>query len=266
MLALGRAMLHKVVDLDPFALPLGFLLPASDLEEIRHEETLLAPHHMDFPNGNILLGIHGFLLRAGGLNILIDSCVGEHKHRPRRPDWHARRDTGFLARLAAAGASPDEIDVVLCTHLHADHVGWNTRLEDGRWTPTFPKARYVMGRTELAHWEEEERRNPGAHNHGAYRDSVLPVVEAGLCEPVDDGFELGKGMTIVPLAGHSPVQVRKPHWSSVFCSDGDMAARLRLALCERSADGGTLLLPAHIRHTHGMRARRDGAGFRPHLV
>lgn len=291
MLTLGPASLTKIVDIDPFVLPFDFLLPGRDLGELAGEADLLSPHHVDFSAGAILLGLHSFLLRVGGLNILIDSCVGEHKPRPRRADWHDRHDTGYLDRLAAAGLSPNDVDVVMCTHLHADHVGWNTRFENGRWTPTFPKARYLMGRVELEHWQREEQKAPGAHNHGAYADSVLPVIEAGLAEIVDDGFSLLRGLEIVPLHGHSPgqiglhlncgqdghalfcgdafhspAQVFRPHWSSAFCHDGEMAGRLRQSLLERSADEGTLLLPAHLRSAHGMRAQRQGGGFRPVMV
>ena len=291
MLDLGGATLERIADLDPFALPLSFLMPGAEIEAIRHLKPVLAPHHVDFAAGNILLGVQSWLLRAGGLTILIDSCVGEHKVRPRRADWHQRERTGFLDRLKAAGVSPDEVDVVLCTHLHADHVGWNTKLDNGRWVPTFPKARYLIGKTELAHWQALEAKEPGAHNHAAYADSVLPVIEAGLSEKVDDGFELAKGMRIEPLPGHSPgqvglcldcrshgktlfcgdaihspVQVYQPGWASAFCSDRDQAVATRLALLDRAAETGELLVPAHIRGAHGMTIAREGAGYRPYFV
>jgi glyoxylase-like metal-dependent hydrolase (beta-lactamase superfamily II) len=291
MLKLGTATLRKLIDLDPFVLPLDFLLPGAEIARLEHERALLAPDHIDFAGSNVLLGVHSFLLQAGELNMLIDTCVGEHKERPRRPEWHRRKAGGYLAALAGAGLRPEDIDLVFCTHLHADHVGWNTCLEGGRWVPTFPNARYVIGRKELSHWQAEEAAAPGSHNHGAYADSVLPIVESGLCETVEDGFELASGMEVVPLFGHSPgqigldmdcrdgthalicgdafhspAQVFRPGWSSRFCHDGDAATRLRLELLERSAEDGALLLPAHIRNVHGMRILRHGAGFRPELI
>lgn len=291
MLTLGQATLEKIVDIDPFSLPIDFILPDADLDELRRLDPGLAPDHVDFATGTLLLGVHSFLLRTGTLNILIDSCVGEDKERPRRRDWHRRKDTGFLRALAGAGLRPDDIDIVMCTHLHADHVGWNTRLDNGRWVPTFPRARYVIGRAELEHWQTMEREEPGIHNHGAFTDSVLPILEHELCEPVDDGFELFDGALIVPLAGHSPgqigldlhygpnahalfcgdafhspVQVYRPDWSSRFCADSELAAGLRRALCERSAGDGTLLLPAHVRGAHGMRVLSDGTRHRPQMV
>lgn len=291
MFDLGGATLQRIIDLDPFALPLSFLMPGADIAAIRHLAPVLAPHHVDFSTGSVLLGVQSWLLRAGGLTILIDSCVGEHKERPRRADWHRRQETGFIDRLAAAGVAPDEVDVVMCTHLHADHVGWNTRLDGGRWVPTFPKARYLIGRTELAHWQATEAREPGTHNHGAYTDSVLPVIEAGLAEAVDDGFDLSRGMRIETLPGHSPgqiglcldcrshgqalfcgdaihspVQVYQPGWASAFCSDRKQAVATRLSLLERAADTGALLVPAHLRGVHGMTIAREGGGFRPDFV
>jgi glyoxylase-like metal-dependent hydrolase (beta-lactamase superfamily II) len=246
---------------------------------------------VDFATGNILLGIHSLLLRAGGLNILIDTCVGEDKHRPRRPEWHQRKATGYIERLKAAGVAPDDVDVVLCTHLHCDHVGWNTRLDNGRWVPTFPKARYLIGRSELAHWQAAEVAEPGRHNHGAYADSVLPVLEAGLSELVDDGFELARGMRLEALPGHSPgqiglcldggtagralfcgdaihspVQVFRPDWASAFCHDQDQAIRTRGDLLARAAEEDLLLVPAHLRNVWAMRIRREGDGFKPDFV
>jgi glyoxylase-like metal-dependent hydrolase (beta-lactamase superfamily II) len=291
MLDLGGATLQRTVDLDPFRLPLAFLMPAADIDAIRPHQMLLEPDHVDFATGEVLLGLHSLLLRTGGLTVLIDTCVGEHKPRPRRADWHDRSATGYLERLAGAGIAPADVDIVLCTHLHADHVGWNTRLENSRWVPTFPNARYLIGRTELAHWQAEEARAPGRHNHGAYADSVLPVVEAGQVEPVEDGFELGSGVRLIGLPGHSPgqvglcldcrsrgqvlfcgdaiqtpVQVLQPEWSSQFCADAALAARTRVALFERAIAADALVVPAHLRRASAIRVRRDGNGYRPELV
>ena len=291
MLCFGQTRIDKITDLDPFVLPASLLLPGRDLSELAHEAALLAPDHVDFTAGTLLISLHSFLLRTDTLTILVDTCVGECKPRPRRADWYNRQATGYLRRLAGVGVKPEEVDVVLCTHLHADHVGWNTRLKDGRWVPTFPNARYIMGQDELAHWQAEEAASPGAHNHGAYTDSVLPVIEAGLAEPVADGFALSKGLRIIPLRGHSPgqvglelesegegnavfcgdaihspVQVFRPDWSSGFCHDPAQAAATRRTLLDRAADQNLLLLPAHTRKAFGFRVRREGAGYRPEMV
>ncbi|MFL6798536.1 MAG: MBL fold metallo-hydrolase [Xanthobacteraceae bacterium] len=280
--------MHRIVDVDPFALPLSFLFPGADLTMIRHDELILAPHHVDYAQSHILLVIQSLLLRTATLNILIDTCVGEHKPRPGRPEWHQRSASGFLERLASAGVMPEQVDIVLCTHLHADHVGWNSHLSNGRWVPTFPNARYLIGRSELAYWQARETAEPGKHNHGSYRDSVLPIIEAGQCDIVDDGFDLTRGMTLLPLPGHSPgqiglcldcgagkhayfcgdaihspAQVFQPQWASAFCSDREMAIRQRRLLLDRAADTDALIVPAHLRKAHGMRIERRGSGYYP---
>ena len=291
MLTLGAARIDKITDIDPFVLPASLLLPGCDLGELRPEAAMLCPDHVDFDADTLLISLHSFVLRVNGLVILIDSCVGEAKPRPRRADWHDRTDTGYLDRLARAGLRPEDVDIVMCTHLHADHVGWNTRLMDGRWVPTFPKARYVVGQDELAHWQAEEAAHPGAHNHGAFADSVLPVIEAGQVEEVRDGVSLATGMQIVPLRGHSPgqiglsleagragsalfcgdalhspVHVFRPGWSTAFCHDAQEAAQTRHTLLAKAAEEDLLLLPAHTRNACGFRVRHRGDGFVPVMV
>ena len=286
-LDLGGAHLRRITDLDRFALPLSLLFPEARQQELEPFRADLAPWHYDFDAGAVLLGVHSLLLRLDGLTVLIDTCVGACKLRPARPEWHARKAQGYLAALAAAGLGPEDIDMVFCTHLHADHVGWNTRLQDGRWVPTFPRARYVMGRAEHDHWQKAEAQAPGQHNHGAYADSVLPVVAAGQADLVEDGADLHHGLSVLPLPGHSPgqtglaldlqgrrvvfcgdaihspLQIFRPDWSSRFCHDPDQARRTRLHLLEQAAAEDLALVPAHLRGALGLRVRGHGGGFRP---
>ncbi|WP_430249623.1 MBL fold metallo-hydrolase [Neorhizobium sp. DAR64860/K0K1] len=290
MLTFGDATIDTMTDLDPFVLPVDLLFPGRSLEVLRAHAAMLSPHHVDFDAETILLGVHSHLLRVNGLMILIDTCIGEHKQRPRRADWHQRQATGYLTPLAAAGLRPQDVDIVLCTHLHADHVGWNTQLVDGRWVPTFPKARYLIGRTEFDTWQAEEAKAPGHHNHGAFNDSVLPVVEAGIAEWVDDGFELGRNLSLMALPGHttgqlglclcegarkaffcadaihSPVQVYQPDWASRFCSDPEIAIATRRTLLDRVAGTDDLLIPAHLRQYSAMKIARTPDGFAPDWV
>jgi glyoxylase-like metal-dependent hydrolase (beta-lactamase superfamily II) len=202
-----------------------------------------------------------------------------------------RSGSGYLEGLANAGLRPEDVDIVLCTHLHADHIGWNTRLDNGRWVPTFPKARYLTGGKDLAFFRAQEQANPGVSNHGSFSDSVLPVEEAGQMETVEDGFDLGRGLSIVGLPGHSPgqvgldllfgagehvifcgdaihspVQVYKPEWATRFCADAGTAVTTRMALMEQSADDGAMLLPSHLRNAMAMRIRRCNRGFEPILI
>lgn len=291
MLKLGNATVETIVDLDPFDLPINFLMPSADIARIEQFRDVLEPDHVDFAKGIVRLGVQSHLLRIGGLNVLIDSCVGEHKQRPRRADWHDRAGTGFLERLAAAGIRPEDVDVVLCTHLHADHIGWNTRLENGRWVPTFPKARYLVSTTELTHWQAVEAQEPGKHNHGVFADSMLPIVEAGLSETVDDGFELAAGARLTAMPGHTPgqiglcldcgggrraifcsdvmqtpVQVYHPEWSSAFCSDKEAAAVTRRSILKAAVENDDLVIPAHLRNARAMRIEKVAEQYRPIFV
>lgn len=288
MVALGpHATLERVIDLDPFRLPLDFLFPEARLDALEGARDWLAPHHIDFDRAEVLLGVQSHLLRINGRIILIDSCVGEHKSRPNRADWHMRAGTGYLARLAAHGVTPADVDVVFCTHLHADHIGWNTRLEDGRWVPTFPNARYLIGKAELAHWLTH-----AAANHGAFNDSVAPLLDAGCVDTVEDGADLGGHMhlearlSVTDLPGHSPgqtglilqspgtraifcgdaihspAQLVRPDWSSQFCHDPLQAARTRQQLLAEAHDTDSLLIPAHLRDAIAFRARPKQSGGR----
>ena len=136
----------------------------------------LAPDHYDPASGMLKLSVHSWLLSVGGKRILIDACVGNHKTRAARKMWDML-DTPWLARLAAAGARPEQIDMVMCTHLHVDHIGWNTRLDNGRWVPTFPNAKYVFSTQDYEHYLALDRDPAtGPVNGGSFRDSVLPVV------------------------------------------------------------------------------------------
>jgi glyoxylase-like metal-dependent hydrolase (beta-lactamase superfamily II) len=234
------------------------------------------------------LSIHSLVLRVAGRVVLIDTCVGEDKPRPRRAPWNERAATSYLARLAAVGLRAEDVDVVFCTHLHADHVGWNTRLLNGRWVPTFPNARYLMGRAELAHWQAELRAQPAAEvNHGSYADSVLPVIEAGRADLVDTEHELLDGLVDRALPGHTPgqvglslrrgdafglfvgdaihhpVQLVQPDWSSSLCTDQQRARETRRKFLAEAAECRAWLVPAHFSGATGVQIRARGNGFVP---
>ncbi len=234
----------------------------------------------------MLLAVQSHVVRIGGKVILVDTCVGEHKPRTRRAEWNARSGSGYLANLAAAGCRPEDVDFVLCTHLHVDHVGWNTRLDNGRWVPTFPNARTIVSAKELAHTQAEVAKDPQV-NHGSYADSVLPILEAGLVDTVEAGAHLTEGAELIGLPGHTPgqtglkvatgdsssvvicgdaihtpVQILRPEWSSAFCCDGGEAARTRTGLLEEASETDMVVVPSHLRGS-GLRIRRGSNGFLP---
>jgi glyoxylase-like metal-dependent hydrolase (beta-lactamase superfamily II) len=280
------ATVSRVIDIDPFALPLAFLFPGATLDALGTARDSLTGTHVDWTHGNILLAVQSHLIRFGGKTILLDACVGEHKPRPARPDWHQRSGTNYLANLAGAGYTPDDIDIVMCTHLHADHVGWNTRLDSGRWVPTFANARYLMSQIEIDHRASEAAAKPEA-NHGSFQDSILPVVERGLVTTVEAGDEIVDGAWVLALPGHapgqigleiaagkgervvfcgdaihSPAQVFRPEWSSAFCHDQVQARTTRRALLERAAGQGLRLIPNHLRG-RSMHIHDKNGGFVP---
>lgn len=280
-LILDDLQITGLTDLDRFDIPLSTLLPGADPSTLEGIEWL-GPDVLS--DGILHLKIRSWLLRLNGRVILIDTCVGAHKERPNWPDWHRRDGASWLAALAAEGLGPQDVDIVMCTHLHADHIGWNTQLVDGRWIPTFPNARYVCARTEYDHWVNVAA--DGGDRHGAIADSVLPVMEAGVMDLVDDGWELapgldlqtapghspghmcvhanqGRGAAFVGDAIHSPVQLARPELSSAFCSDPDQARATRMSLLSDISESDRLLIPAHFPDPGWITVERDGAGYRP---
>ena len=202
----SRAAIQRIVDLDPFALALDFLFPDASLTALTPWRDTLDGPHIDWTNASVLPAVQSHLIHFGGKTILIDTCVGEHKERPARSEWHRRAATRYIANLAAAGYTPEDVDIVMCTHLHADHVGWNTRLDSGRWAPTFPNARYLMSKVEVHHRSQEVAAKRQA-NHGSFQDSVLPVIERGRADFVEPGDHILDGAAILALPGHAPAQI-----------------------------------------------------------
>lgn len=283
---LGKLLVSKVLEMES-GLPMSTVMPqisAADLARLKrwHWDETLAD---DPANASFSLSIHSYVLQVDGLNILIDGCNGNHKDRS-VPFAH-QLNSPWLANLAAVGLTPADIHMVLCTHLHADHVGWNTRLENGRWVPTFPNARYLFGKRDLDFFSTQEHE---IFHREAYLDSVLPVLDAGLAEIVDEDAivhrEIGDGIWLEPAFGHSPgcclinaqrdgapivfsgdvihhpVQLVRPDIHFFADENGAMAAATRIALLERIADQETVLFPAHFRGTSAGHVQRDGESYR----
>ena len=263
---LGEVTITRVVEVDRSSLPTARMLPDSSETAIARHHGWLKPNFWDDAVGDLGARIQSYLVRTPEHTILIDTCFGNDKERASFPAGH-RRQGRYLDDLRAAGAGPEDIDVVVCTHLHIDHVGWNTRLVGGRWVPTFPRARYVFVGEEWEFWRHESQT--GAEPTGCIADSVMPVVAAGQADLVDSHHVLGKHLRFEPSPGHTPghvclrlrtsggeaifsgdlmhrtVQVAEPQWSSIFCHDGAQAARTRGQFVEQHADSGVLVLAAH---------------------
>ncbi|MFI1838464.1 MBL fold metallo-hydrolase [Streptomyces olivaceoviridis] len=199
----GDVAVHRIdeVLLPPATGP--WLLPDATPDIVAAQDWL-RPCFAD-DKGTLRIDSHSFAFTLGGLRILVDTGIGNGKKRA-NPAWHDL-DTAYLEDLTAAGFPPDSVDLVILTHLHADHVGWNTRKADGEWVPTFPHARYLTSRTEREFWagyDMEEAREQ------MFRDSVIPVEEAGLLDLVDvpaEGLDVVPGLRLLPTPGHTPGHV-----------------------------------------------------------
>jgi glyoxylase-like metal-dependent hydrolase (beta-lactamase superfamily II) len=262
--AIGDIVISKLIeDVHPFDTKTGLPDATPDVFEANRE--WLAPHLYDFSADTLLLSFHTYIVRTPKHTILVDTCIGNDKERPWSEIWH-HRSGPYLDQMIAMDVAPESVDYVMCTHLHADHVGWNTRLLDGRWVPTFPNAKYIFSRRDYDHYAGTD---PDDHSHNAFRDSVLPIVEAGQAVMIDDDFSIDDTVTILPTPGHTPghycvrlrsqgaeailtgdlmhfgVQVARPDWSAVFCVDGVASAATRKTFVDTYADSDVLIMPAH---------------------
>jgi glyoxylase-like metal-dependent hydrolase (beta-lactamase superfamily II) len=286
-LTVGGIVIEGVLELPRVPIRLAEMLPASSSALIDAESDWLAPRFAHRSRSGDWIGFltfQSYLVRTAHHTILVDTCVGNHKDRGGYEPFHGM-DTPWLDRLAATGVAPEQVDFVMCTHMHPDHIGWNTRLADGRWVPTFPRARYVFARREYEHrralWERD-----GAAVERAYTDSVLPVVESGQAVIVESDHALDDQVCLEAAHGHTPgnvvirlrdgaaqavlsgdvlhhpLQVRYPEWSSQFCEDPQASAACRREFVTRHADTDTLIVPAHFPAPTAGRIRSDGERWR----
>jgi glyoxylase-like metal-dependent hydrolase (beta-lactamase superfamily II) len=276
---IGDVTVTKIVELEMTG-GSRFLLPQATPEAVL-PIAWLQPHFAD-ENGRLRMSIHSFIVETPDRRIVVDTCLGNDKQGRRIPHWNGR-DGPFLADLAEAGFAAESIDTVLCTHLHVDHVGWNTRLVDGKWVPTFPRARYLMGRTEYEHWTTVKDRPDMA---GILADSVTPVIEAGLATMVETNERICDEISLVPTLGHTPghvsvmiqsrgeqalitgdfmhhpCQVAHPEWSTLADSDPDQGIETRRRMFQRLAGTPVLIIGTHFAGATAGRLVVDGDGYR----
>jgi glyoxylase-like metal-dependent hydrolase (beta-lactamase superfamily II) len=242
--------------------------------------------HFAFDDGNLHLSIHAFVVEAGGKRIVVDTCVGNDKERPETPFHHLA--TRFFEDLSAAGFPPESIDYVLCTHMHVDHVGWNTRLVNGKWVPSFPNARYLFARTEWEHWskEAESEADGGLHASAVIGDSVRPIFDAGLAQLVEATHQVTPEVRLEPTPGHTPghvsvriasrgaeavitgdmihhpIQCAEPEICTHFCTDAERARATRRSFLARHAGAPVLVLGTHFAGPTGGHIAQDGETWR----
>lgn len=247
----------------------------------------LAPDFYDPATGLFPMPMQTWILRSAGKIVVIDTGYGNNKDRMGLADAD-HLNTPYLRRLQAAGVRPEQVDYVICTHLHLDHTGWNTRLRGGRWMPTFPNAKYVWSLADqMDSASQATGPNPFPFTRGVYADSVLPIIEARQSHPITGMHELDEHIVLRPAPGHSPgtlrVEVRSLGSTAVFCGDmlhsplqiplwqtgsagdfdRDMAAQARRQLLDFCVDEAAVLVAGHFPAPHVARIRRDGDRFLP---
>ncbi|MBZ6081153.1 MBL fold metallo-hydrolase [Streptomyces olivaceus] len=294
-ITLGDVEITRVIEWSGPIRTARFIVPDSDEETWRRNREWLEPDFWTTADDAYRCHIQTWVLRSEGKTILLDTGVGNGRERPQVPQF-AGLQTDFLARLRAAGVAPEDVDLVVNTHIHYDHVGWNTESRDGEWVPTFPNATYLIPRADNLYFDPEGARRSRAPRDEhervrwegsklVFNDSIAPIHRAGQAvlwegaHRIDGNLRLEAapghtpGSSVVTLRSgtdravfvgdlvHSPVQVLEPRWNSCFCDDPQLAARTRASYLSRAAELRELVVPAHWPGHGAAEVRHEGDGF-----
>jgi glyoxylase-like metal-dependent hydrolase (beta-lactamase superfamily II) len=276
----GDVTISRIVELEmssPYSTKHPFI-PDATPERMR-EPSWLHPHFVT-PEGNLNTSIHALLVDAPGLKLVVDTCIGND--RPRRILAKRPLSLPFLERFAESGWKPGDVNAVVCTHLHVDHVGWNTMLVDGKWTPTFPNARYLIGRREFEHWTAEGE----GETKDILADTVQPIFDAGLAHLVEMDHRISNEIRLMPTPGHTPghvsvvieskgqsaiitgdlmhhpCQIAHPDWCAAFDSSQPAAQTTREHFLREVCDTNTLVIGTHFTAPTAGRVVKDGDAYR----
>jgi len=286
--SIGDARVTGVIEYSGPTHDPAFLYPAVDKAErdavLKANASWLAPNHYAPNIDRLIVTIQLWVVQAGGNVIIIDTGVGNRK--PRAAERMDRLNTLVMPWLESIGAGPNQVTHVVMTHMHTDHVGWNTVEKDGRWVPTFPKARYLFPKDEFDYWKGLYDKGDKDVNQGSFADSVLPVIEAGLGEFMDGKAEVAGCLAPEPVPGHAPgmlsfrlrsrgeeglfcadilhnaIQIVRPDWNDRYCLWPDKALESRAAGLKRACERGALLMPMHLGAPYCGYVRRQGDGYR----
>ena len=278
---IGDVEVARIVEVNAFEDNISMLLPDATPQFVQ-QFGWLRPHFAT-PDGRMILSFQAFVLRSRGKSVMIDTCIGAD--RKREYEVFCNLQTTFLEDLRAAGFPPEEVSAVLCTHLHFDHVGWNTRLVGGKWVPTFPQARYLFGRREWQHWKH--LRDTGGYHHMDHLvDSIDPVMEAGLVDFIDPDFQITDEVSLIPTPGHTPghvsvlirsrgaeavitgdlmhhpIQLAVPATHGNFDMDKEQGARTRVEFVDRFANRPALIIGSHFSDPTAGHIVSDGKGWK----
>ena len=285
--SIGGIEVASVVELERVGLPAAMVFPDWSKDLLKSEPEWTTPTYYDAKDETIIVAMQSFLLKTRHHTILIDTCIGNDK--PRNNPHFDRLRLPWLERLHATGTRLEDVDFVCCTHMHVDHVGWNTRLDNGRWVPTFPKARYIFAQQEWDHWQRMSKENKLERTGDYVADSVLPIVEAGRADMVATDHAIEDGIWLDHLPGHTPglvgihvknaggeaifcgdmmhhpIQLARPGMSTNFDTDQKQAAATRRKFFEKTVGTNTLVVPTHFPGAtsgHVTERSADSYGFK----
>ncbi|MFI6444631.1 MBL fold metallo-hydrolase [Kitasatospora sp. NPDC050543] len=285
-MVLGDVEVIRIVEWSGPFTPARDMVPASGAELWQENENWLAPDHWEPDSDRAVVALQTWVLRSGGRTVLVDTGVGNGRERPGSPQFHHWQGD-FLGALARAGVRPQDVDVVVNTHVHGDHVGWNTVDVDGAWVPTFPNARYLVPAADDHHFGPANAYGNGLREDDRliYEDSIAPVHRAGQAVLWDGVHRIDEHLTLESAPGHtpgssvlrlasggdravfvgdllhSPVQILRPSCNSCFCMDAEQAVASRRRILERAADERELVVPAHFGGAGAVEVRREGGEF-----
>lgn len=278
---IGEVEVFQIVELEAGELIQSIIKNASP-ENIK-KIAWLCPLFAD-KSGKLKALVQAFLIKSDGNNILIDTCNGNDKTRTDVPQW-GHLQTNFPKQLEELGATADRVDIVACTHLHMDHVGWNTRLEGGTWVPTFPNASYLFAQQEYDYWVQKPAKEI-ADDKAAFDDSVSPIVQSRLAKLVKTDHKIDRHVSLIPTPGHTPAhvsiliesqneraiisgdflhhpcQIAEPSWSTDSDTIPEDAMKTRVRLLEEIADTATVLIGSHFANPVAGRVARAGDRLR----
>jgi glyoxylase-like metal-dependent hydrolase (beta-lactamase superfamily II) len=296
-ISLGDVGITRVVEWSGPIRTARFIIPDSDEETWRKNQEWLEPDFWTSADDAYRCRMQTWVVRSEGRTILVDTGVGNDRERPQVPQFAGLR-TDYLARLREAGVAPEDVDIVVNTHIHYDHVGWNTQSRDGEWVPTFPNATYLIPRDDYLYFDpegpgpgrgraprDEHERIRWEGSKLVFNDSIAPIHRAGQAVLWEDSHRIDGNLLLEAAPGHtpgssvltlrsgtdravfvgdmlhSPVQVLEPAWNSCFCDDLQRAARTRASFLSRAAEQRELVIPAHWPGHGAAEVRRDGDGF-----
>lgn len=278
--AVGEVEIIQIVEIVDNELFSTFI-PEAKPEKIK-EIKWLTPNFAD-EKGKLKAQVQSFLIKSNNKNILIDTCNGNGKDRPNMPTW-GNLQTDFLKKFKDIGVSPETIDFVACTHLHFDHVGWNTKLENGKWTPTFFNAKYLFSKQEYEYWIKKPEKEMIDDSNGI-DDSVSPIVAAGLAQFIPDNYRIDENVYFIPTPGHTPhhisvviesqskkaiisgdvmhhpCQIASPEWTTLADTYPDQTIETRKKFLDEVKNTNTLIIGTHFSNPVAGKIIKEGNGL-----